>query len=65
MEIGLNFSRLANFLDKLEDTSPRNRMINTLTDLFKEASIDSISKICYFMLGALPQATKSPIKYRI
>jgi DNA ligase-1 len=47
----LNFSRMVDLYEKLETTSSRNKMINALAELFKGSTVESIDKVCYFVLG--------------
>ncbi len=49
----MKFSRLVEVFEKLEKTSSRNMMINLLAELFKEATLENIDKICYFVLGEI------------
>ncbi|MBN1263641.1 MAG: ATP-dependent DNA ligase [Candidatus Pacebacteria bacterium] len=49
----MNFSRLADYFSKLENTASRNEKTVILARLFKEARPDEIDKICYLALGRL------------
>ena len=49
----MKFSRLAEAFEKLENTSSQNAMVNTLVELFREATMSDIDKICYFTLGEI------------
>ncbi|MFZ5366089.1 MAG: ATP-dependent DNA ligase [Patescibacteria group bacterium] len=49
----MKFSELSKFLQELEETSSRNRMIEILAELFKVSSKEEIDKICYLTLGQL------------
>lgn len=52
----MNFSKLAQYLEKLEKTASRNEITNILAELFKKASAEEIDKICYLLLGELVPA---------
>jgi len=58
-EILLKFSRLVEAFKELEKTFSRNAMVNTSAELFKEATISEIDKICYFMLGEIAAGYKN------
>lgn len=49
----MTFTRFSFYLQKLEKTSSRNEMTAILADLFKEARVGEIDKICYLSLGSL------------
>jgi len=45
------FSKFANYLDRLEETSSRLTLIELLSDLFKKIHKDEIDKVIYLMQG--------------
>jgi len=47
----MNFSKLAQYFERLEQTSSRLALIDILCDLFKEVKADEISKVCYLIQG--------------
>jgi len=47
------FSKLAEYLEKLEKTASRLEITAILTDLFKKTSSDEIQKTVYLTLGVL------------
>lgn len=47
----MNFTDLADYFEKLEKTSSRLAMTETLARLFKEAPPQTIGKICYLLQG--------------
>jgi len=49
----MQFSELANYLEKLEKTASRNEMTNVLADLFKRSDASEIDKITYLISGTL------------
>ncbi|MGD8545338.1 MAG: ATP-dependent DNA ligase, partial [Candidatus Bathyarchaeota archaeon] len=49
----MNFSRLAQSFHGLEETSSRNKMTELLAEIFREATVDNIDKICYFLMGTI------------
>lgn len=49
----MTFQKLADYFQKLEETTSRNKMTEILAQLFKESSPDEIDKICYLSLGQL------------
>jgi len=49
----MKFSLLANYLERLEKESSRNKITEILSDLFKESSSDEIDKIVYLVLGQI------------
>ena len=49
----MEFSRLAAFLERLEETTSRNAMISLLAEMMKEATVENIDVICYFVLGRI------------
>jgi DNA ligase-1 len=49
----MEFSRFVSFLEKLENTSSQNEMINILADLFSEIQEEEIAVVCYFLLGQI------------
>lgn len=55
----MNFSRLAEAFEKLENTSSQNAMVNTLAELFREATMLNIDRICYFTLGEVAAGYKN------
>ncbi|MBI2864552.1 MAG: ATP-dependent DNA ligase [Chloroflexi bacterium] len=52
----MRFSRLAEFLLQLEDTTSRNRMVEILAQLFTEAEVTEIDKIVYLTQGRVVPA---------
>jgi DNA ligase-1 len=50
---GMQFSELADYLEKLEKTSSRLEITRILTELFKKTSSDEIQKTVYLSLGVL------------
>ncbi len=54
----MTFSNLASYLQKLEETASRNEITRILANLFKEAKLGEIDKICYLILGELVPAYK-------
>ena len=54
----MKFSRLAEYLEKLEKTTSRNEITAILAGLFKKATPSEIDKICYLILGELVPAYK-------
>jgi DNA ligase-1 len=55
----LRFSYLVNYFEKLEKTSSKNAMVQTLASLLKEATVSSIDIVCYFTLGEVVAAYKN------
>ena len=54
----MTFSKLSEYLQKLEKTASRNEITQILAGLFKDASSGEIDKICYLVLGRVaPQYT--------
>ncbi len=49
----MEFAKLSEFLQNLEETPSRNKMIEILAELFKVSSKDEVDKICYLSLGQL------------
>ncbi|PJE67377.1 DNA ligase, partial [Candidatus Shapirobacteria bacterium CG10_big_fil_rev_8_21_14_0_10_40_9] len=49
----MEFAKLSEFLQNLEETPSRNKMIEILAELFKVSDRDEIDKICYLSLGQL------------
>jgi len=49
----MQFKDLAQKMKKLESISSRNKMIEILSGIFKEASEEEIGSICYFLLGQI------------
>ena len=49
----MKFKVLAEYLQKLEDTSSRIEITEILSDLFKKSNAKEIDKICYLTLGKL------------
>jgi len=49
----MKFKVLATYMEKLENTSSRNRMIAMLADIFKLAGVEEIKSICYLILGQI------------
>jgi DNA ligase-1 len=49
----MTFKKLAEYFQKLEETSSRLKITEILADLFKEASPEEIDKIVYLSLGRL------------
>lgn len=47
----MQFSRLASYLNSLEETSSRNAITEILATLFAEAEADEIGKLCYLLQG--------------
>lgn len=47
----MQFSVLAEYLQKLEKTASRNEIASILADLFKRISADEIDKVCYLLAG--------------
>jgi len=45
------FTRLSEYLSQLEQTTLRNKMVEILTSLFKEADKEEIGKLCYLLQG--------------
>ncbi len=52
----MKFSELAEYLQKLENTSSRNEITKILADLFKISADSEIDKICYLVLGRIEPA---------
>lgn len=52
----MRFSRLAEFFDQLESTGSRNRMVEVLADVFREAEPAEVDKIIYLSQGRLGPA---------
>ncbi|MBS1263097.1 MAG: DNA ligase [Methanonatronarchaeales archaeon] len=48
---GLKFSRLTEYLGRLEETSSGNDMVQILSELFGEASPGEVDTVVYFVLG--------------
>ncbi|MEK7521706.1 MAG: ATP-dependent DNA ligase [Patescibacteria group bacterium] len=54
----MKFSKLAEYLQKLEKTSSRNEITEILAEVFKETTKDEIGKVCYLLVGRIePQYT--------
>lgn len=49
----MKFSKLADFMERLESTSKRLEMIDILKDLLLEASEEEIGPVCFMLLGSL------------
>jgi DNA ligase-1 len=49
----MEFSHLVTYLNKLEETSSQNAMIEILAHLFKDADPGEINILCYFLLGEI------------
>lgn len=49
----MKFSKFASYLQKLELTSSRNKIIEIIAGLFKQVSSPEIDKVCYLSLGRL------------
>lgn len=49
----MKFSELANYFEKLEETSSRLTLIDILSDLFKDTDRDEIDKIIYLTQGRI------------
>ncbi|MDP3998880.1 MAG: ATP-dependent DNA ligase [bacterium] len=49
----MDFAKFAQYLQKLESTSSRNQMTETLADLFEAADETEIDKICYLCQGRI------------
>ena len=49
--VGMKFSKLADYYEKLEATPKRLELVDILSRLFKEANADEIGKICYLIQG--------------
>jgi len=47
----MQFSQLASYLHRLEETSSRNSITEILAGLFTEAKADEIGKLCYLLQG--------------
>jgi len=47
----MKFSRLANFFEKLESETKRNELIQIMSEVFSEAEVSEIDKICYLLQG--------------
>lgn len=54
----MKLSRLVETFEELKKTSSRNEMVDTLAELFKEAKVGDIDKICYFTLGEIAAGYK-------
>lgn len=52
----MRLSKLAEYLQKLENTSSRNEITQILADLFKISTEREIDKICYLTLGRIEPA---------
>ncbi len=52
----MQFERLAEFFDQLEETTSRNRMVELLAELFREAAPAEVDKIVYLSQGRLAPA---------
>jgi len=57
----MKFKVLAEYLQKLEDTSSRIEITEILSDLFKKSNVKEIDKICYLTLGKLAPSYRSII----
>ena len=51
--LGMNFSELASYFEKLEETSSRLALIVILSDLFKKIHKDEIDKVIYLTQGRI------------
>lgn len=49
----MKFSRLADFMERLESTSKRLEMIGILKELFMEVGEEEIGPVCFMLLGSL------------
>ncbi|HEY5600805.1 MAG TPA: DNA ligase, partial [Patescibacteria group bacterium] len=58
------FSTLADYFEKLENTSSRNSMTEILADLFKDAGINEIDRVMYLSLGRLAPLYE-PIEFQM
>lgn len=47
----MQFSKLASYLNSLEETSSRNAITEILAKLFSESGVDEIGKLCYLLQG--------------
>jgi len=54
----LLFEKLCEYFERLESTQSRNKMISILAELFEEATVDNIDKICYFLAGDIAAGYK-------
>lgn len=52
----MQFSRLAKYLQNLENTASRNEMADILAEVLKKSGKEEIDKICYLLLGELVPA---------
>ncbi len=52
----MTFYKLSGYLQKLEDTASRNEITKILSQLFDQARLYEIDKICYLILGELVPA---------
>jgi len=55
----LRFSYLFKYFEKLEKTSSKHAMIQTLASLLKETTVSNIDIVCYFTLGEVAAAYKN------
>lgn len=49
----MTFSRLAEYLEKLENITSRNEITSVLSNLISESSADDSQSVCYLVLGTL------------
>jgi DNA ligase-1 len=47
----MKFTKLAEYFEKLESETKRNELIQTMSEVFKSASVDEIDNICYLLQG--------------
>jgi len=47
----MTFKRLSEYFTKLESTTLRNKMVEILASLFKEAKQEEVEKLCYLLQG--------------
>ena len=56
---GMKFREFSTYLEKLEKTSSRNKIMEILAELFKKSNIKEIDKVVYLSLGSLAPSYKS------
>ncbi|MDI6718224.1 MAG: ATP-dependent DNA ligase [Methanomicrobiales archaeon] len=49
----MEFSRLVQYLEELEATASRNRMVSLLAEMLRESMADEIGTVCYLVLGEI------------
>ncbi|MBI2029917.1 hypothetical protein HYT02_05865 [Candidatus Gottesmanbacteria bacterium] len=60
----MHFHELSLYLEKLENTTLRNKMVEILSELFKKIDENEIQKICYLLQGRVTPLY-DPLEFQI